>query len=553
MTISSSGNSITAACTGSQQAFSFNFVGVAAADISVSVISPSGVITALTSSQYTIALNAAVNNQLWGTGGTVTTGSVYSTGTSISILRTLPITQTTSVQNQGNYYAQVTEQALDTLCMEIQQVNGIAQNAIQIPTTDTGINTILPAAAARAGQYVAFDSAGNVITTVGAAAGTLISSVMQPVVTAGTLASARTAMGVAASGANTDITSLSSPALGSATAVTLGGSDNSTHVATTAQVQAAISASATTGATTPPQVRLSLSSSAPIQPSDITGATTIYALPYLGNFIPVWNGSTFVYKSFSGASLVLSTSNHTAGGVYDVYASIQGGNATLSAMYWGGTGARSTTAAGKTQTGNSSITTQSGILVNNAAISNVDSFNNATGFPIPQFQGTLLGSFYTTAAGQTAVTMKPSAISGGTNNIIGLCNAYNRVRISSMCEDSASWTYGAASWRPFHSSNSNRVSYVDSLQQISVRTNANNYYTSASANYQIGAVLDSTSSTPLSIAASTVGGAIPSSNESFAPQLGLHFIQAMEFAGASTNQIANATNSSAVLIVDTEY
>lgn len=123
MTISTSSSATTAACNGSQQAFSFNFVGVSASDISVSTISPSGAITALNSSQYTVSLNAPTTGQLWGVGGTVTTGAVYSTGTSISILRTLPLTQTTSVQNQGNYYPQVTEQALDMLCMEIQQVS----------------------------------------------------------------------------------------------------------------------------------------------------------------------------------------------------------------------------------------------------------------------------------------------------------------------------------------------------------------------------------------------------------------------------------------------
>lgn len=46
--------------------------------------------------------------------------------------------------------------------------------------------------------------------------------------------------GLAASGANTDITSLNAPALGAATATTAAGSTNTTQVATTAMVQAAI-------------------------------------------------------------------------------------------------------------------------------------------------------------------------------------------------------------------------------------------------------------------------------------------------------------------------
>lgn len=55
-----------------------------------------------------------------------------------------------------------------------------------------------------------------------------------------TAAGARTALGAAASGANTDITSLSAPALGAATATTATAGDNTTKVATTAYVQTAL-------------------------------------------------------------------------------------------------------------------------------------------------------------------------------------------------------------------------------------------------------------------------------------------------------------------------
>ncbi|HEX7906873.1 MAG TPA: hypothetical protein VF534_02105 [Paraburkholderia sp.] len=66
-----------------------------------------------------------------------------------------------------------------------------------------------------------------------------------------TAANARTNLGAAASGVNTDITSLNAPALGAATATTQGASSNSTLVATTAMVQAAFAAPPCTGCTTP--------------------------------------------------------------------------------------------------------------------------------------------------------------------------------------------------------------------------------------------------------------------------------------------------------------
>lgn len=65
-----------------------------------------------------------------------------------------------------------------------------------------------------------------------------------------TAAAARTALGVAASGANTDITSLSAPALGAATATTATGGTNTTQVATTAFVTTALTGKAASGANT---------------------------------------------------------------------------------------------------------------------------------------------------------------------------------------------------------------------------------------------------------------------------------------------------------------
>jgi len=109
-----------------QYTFAFPFVGDSSSNISVSYINASGTQTALSPSQYTLALNAAAANQLWGVGGTVTyplVGPAIATGTYLLIQRTLPLTQEVSVQNQGNYYAQVIEQALDIIEMQLQQVS----------------------------------------------------------------------------------------------------------------------------------------------------------------------------------------------------------------------------------------------------------------------------------------------------------------------------------------------------------------------------------------------------------------------------------------------
>lgn len=125
---------------GSTSTFSFNFIYNQASDISVIYTDTSGIQTLLTSSQYTLFLNPPAVGQIWGVGGTVTypkTGSPIVNGTSLTIIRTVPLTQTTSISNQGNFAPIVIEQALDTLCQEIQQVS--ARTGQYRGTWQTGI------------------------------------------------------------------------------------------------------------------------------------------------------------------------------------------------------------------------------------------------------------------------------------------------------------------------------------------------------------------------------------------------------------------------------
>ena len=127
MTISTTASSVICLGNSATVSFSFPFIGVASSDISVLYTDTTGATSVLSPSSYTLTLNPAGVGQLWGIGGSVTyplAGSPIATGTYLTISRTLPLTQSTSMSNQGNFYPQVTEIALDTLCMEIQQVSG---------------------------------------------------------------------------------------------------------------------------------------------------------------------------------------------------------------------------------------------------------------------------------------------------------------------------------------------------------------------------------------------------------------------------------------------
>lgn len=106
--------------------FTFGFVCDSASTFSAIYTNASGVSTLLSPSQYTLTLNAPAVGSLHSVGGTILypkTGSPLATGTSLTVTRTVPLAQLTSISNQGDFAPTVIEQAMDTLCLEIQQIS----------------------------------------------------------------------------------------------------------------------------------------------------------------------------------------------------------------------------------------------------------------------------------------------------------------------------------------------------------------------------------------------------------------------------------------------
>lgn len=125
MTISTTTSEVICQGNGVETLFSYSFVPDNAAFVNVYYTDASNSVTLLQPTQYTITINATPSNGLWGVGGTVTyplSGSPIATGTFLTIVRSVPYTQTTSISNQGTIYPQAIEMALDTLCLEIQQL-----------------------------------------------------------------------------------------------------------------------------------------------------------------------------------------------------------------------------------------------------------------------------------------------------------------------------------------------------------------------------------------------------------------------------------------------
>lgn len=292
-----------------------------------------------------------------------------------------------------------------------------------------------------------------------------------------------------------------------------------------------ITSSGTITAQTPqPQGRLTLTSATPVMTADATAQGTIYYAEYTGNSCPVYDGTTTRPLTFSNPSLILDATNNTSGHLYDVFLWNNSGTATLGAGPAWSTATTRGVGAGTTE-----LQLKNGIWTNKNAITLHN--NSVSSGSIAVNQATYLGTFYATANAQTGMAFDPTAALGGTNNFLALYNAYNRVRITARGRDStASWTYNVSTWRASDNSNSNRISFIDGLQQSIVEGRFQQLVNSTNAGSNIGLNLDSTSATPVTRAGSWggTGNPIPTTaNDRWAPQLGFHYIQAMEFAGGA--------------------
>ncbi len=301
-------------------------------------------------------------------------------------------------------------------------------------------------------------------------------------------------------------------------------------------VVSALTVSAALAQVFTPQGRLTLTSGTPVMTSSVTAATTIYYVPDVGNLVPVGSGNIWGYNSVgSGVSVALSSTYQTAGNIYDVFAFLHSGSTPTLGIgpAWASVASRGS-GSGSTAIGQSSA---NGLWV---AANPITLYNGNTSYYVDNGSGnwaTYLGSFYATANGQTEMVFLPTAASGGTQNILGLYNAYNRVRtIAASSDSTSSWAYSVATWREADNSASNSIYFLDGLQQSAVHSE----YTcimepNTGGQGDIGIDLDSTTATPSTPVAATYSTAEQSytAHGYFLPQLGVHYVQAMEVANSA--------------------
>lgn len=142
-----------------------------------------------------------------GAGSDVTFGTPMTGGEIVELTRSVPKTRLTDYQQLGDYDADAVNNDFDRLVMMLQDSQFLTNLAVLLPVGDSAAPMTLPAVVDRALKFLAFDATGKAIASAGVS-GSPVSTFMAAVILAVDAAAARTALGAANSGANSNIISL---------------------------------------------------------------------------------------------------------------------------------------------------------------------------------------------------------------------------------------------------------------------------------------------------------------------------------------------------------
>lgn len=172
MTIETSTSSVTYTGNGATTVFSYAFLIPETQDAAVYLVTIADNTSELIDpSQYTILGIGDPN------GGTVEyelDGAPLTSAYKINIARELPLTQAVDLTNQDGFYPEVLEGALDTLCMQVQQLQNEIDRAVVFPAgTETDIPALTAAilagaANAEAAEESATEAAASAATVLAA-------------------------------------------------------------------------------------------------------------------------------------------------------------------------------------------------------------------------------------------------------------------------------------------------------------------------------------------------------------------------------------------------
>ena len=273
----------------------------------------------------------------------------------------------------------------------------------------------------------------------------------------------------------------------------------------------------------PPQGRLTLDSSNPVMVATVTSANTIYYSAYIGDKVPIWDGTIWSMMgvgSFLSCALTDATKNPgpiLASQCHDWFVWNDAGTLRLGhGPAWTSDTARS---AGTL------LARQNGIWLNSVAITN----GPAAG------RGTYVGTTRSNSL-STLDWLYGTSAAGGGQAFFGVWNAYNRVNVRTIVKTSTlTWSMAtAANPRPAENSNAFRVSWICGLVEDAFDAQYAGTLTSGTSGAAaVGVGLDTTTAfTGVFARNNLVTYQTPAFGSDCATVLGFHFYQAME--GAST-------------------
>jgi hypothetical protein len=272
-----------------------------------------------------------------------------------------------------------------------------------------------------------------------------------------------------------------------------------------------------------PQGRLTLQTAVPVMTTTQSAKTTIYYTPYVGNQVPIYDGTSFRNVAFSELSVATSDATKSP--------AVIGASKVNDWFVWDDAG---TTRIGHgpdwtddtTRSAGTALTRVNGIYLNNAL----------TNGPAAS-RGTYVGTTRSNASSQLDWIYGAVAASG-TAGFFGVWNAYNRVKFSTFVGDSTdSWSYAVANtWRSANASATMRVTVVRGLDEDSVSADYRAEGVAGAATIcSAGVGLDSTTAFSGNTGFSAQANAVPF-NSQYAgnPGLGVHFFQAIEYNSTTT-------------------
>lgn len=296
----------------------------------------------------------------------------------------------------------------------------------------------------------------------------------------------------------------------------------------TAPQEAQARANAGAAAVVPPNGRLTLQTGTPVMTTNQTAKNTIFWTPYLGNQVPVYDGTNWSSVRSAEISVLTTdtTKNPAAIGVNKVNDWFLWSDAGTLRLSHGPDWTSSTVRSAGT-----ALVLVDGIWMNNVAIT------NACGAQRGVYVGTTKSNGTSTLDWQFGAAGAPA-----TPSLFNVWNMYNRVNVSAFSQDTtATWTYTSATPRGWNGSGAVAHAFVSGLAEDSIVTYSHLRvsFGNAAASFTNGFNLDTGTAftaPQFSLGVGAIAGnqqVLVAANE-LQPQLGFHTVFAME-AGDGTN------------------